>query len=79
MQNQPAWIQREWRAASCPPLRTEYAAATMYYFRFSGAPGEIGGGTQTVFNPPASTMADWVWYGEPIPPTGFPRSHQLGC
>lgn len=77
--NQPAWIQREWRAASCPPLRTEYAGTTMYYFRFAGQPGEIGAGAQTVYDPPVGLMSDLPWYGNRIPATGFPFSGQKGC
>lgn len=69
MTNQPAWIQREWRAASCPPLRVN----TEFYY-FSG-PENVGNVTLAL--PPASVYP--LWWDAPIPPTGFPYAGQRGC
>lgn len=70
MANQPAWIQREWRAASCPPVRVN---TEFYYFSAgTGRDNDI-----TLSMPPAN--AEPLWWDAPIPPTGFPIAGQRGC
>ncbi len=69
MANQPTWIQREWRAASCPPLKVN---TEFYYFL-----GDGGTGNLVVNMPPA--RAEPPWWDAPIPPTGFPIAGRRGC
>lgn len=71
MQNQPAWMLREWRAASCPPVHVN---TEFYYF---GAGRHYGNSNLVLNMPPASREPPW--WDSPIPPTGFPDPGQRGC
>ena len=72
MANQPVWIQREWRAASCPPLRE--SDASYYYQSTSPSPS---GGVVSLWGPRIQSAP--TWWGWPVPPTGFPNPGQRGC
>lgn len=77
MKNQPGWIQREWRAAACPPLR--YSPGLYYYYFDPGLPA-YDGGNITVDPPPITVSRSLPpWWGMPIPPTGFPQPDRGGC